>query len=90
MRYIIETNNHEAISQLVESNQDTELITQYEPVERLTARVEKMKQAFDEFRASRGNWRIMNYYLRGRGIAQNEIDTVLNGLEEFFQQIERK
>lgn len=83
MRYIIETDRPDLISQF----KDDEVISEYDPVERLTKRVEKMKAAFDEFKAHRGSWRVMNYYLRGRGVAQSEIDTVLSGVEEFLEQV---
>lgn len=83
MRYIIETNKTELISQFTED----ELVDQYEPIEKLTARVEKIHQAFNDFKKTRGSWQIMNYYLRGRGISQAEIDKVLSGVEEFLKLI---
>jgi coenzyme F420-reducing hydrogenase beta subunit len=89
VRKIIEINTdegRESFDALVEAG-EVEVISEYEPVERLTARVEKMKQAFTEFQNNRGSMRILNYYLRGRGISQSEIDTVINGLEEFFKQV---
>lgn len=86
MRYIIQTENKELIQGLVDGEQ-VELIDGYEPLERLTGRMEKLRIALEEFKASRGSWKILNYYLRGRGIAQGEIDTVLAGVEEFMKNV---
>lgn len=84
MRYIIETENQNLIKDFIEGRSDAQIIDQYDPIERLTGRIEKINQAFTEFKKNRGSWRILNYYLRGRGIAQNEIDNVLQGVEEFL------
>jgi len=90
MRFIIETNTEDAKKNLVEfvdNSEGIEPITGYDPIEKLTSQVEKMYQAFSEFKSHRGSWRILNYYLRGRDIAQNEIDRVLEGVEEFMSQV---
>ncbi len=84
MRYIIETENNDLIKDFIEGRIDAEIIDQYDPIEKLTSRVEKMNQAFNDFKKNRGSWRIMNYYLRGRGISQTEIDNVTQGIEEFL------
>lgn len=91
MRFIIEANNKDAevkIREFVDQQLDSGIIDEYEPIERLSARVEKMRLAFEEFKENKGNMRILNYYLRGRGINQSEIDTVISGIEEFLKQLE--
>lgn len=85
MRYVIDTKK-ETIEELQQKNA-IELIDSYEPIERLTTRVEKMHQAFKEFKNNRGSWKILNYYLRGRGLSQNEIDSVTDGIEEFLKLV---
>ena len=89
-RFVIESENEKAYEQFYKLAESGELsiITEYDPIERLTARVEKMRLAFQDFKKNRGNWRILNYYLRGRGISQGEIDKVLAGVEEFMKQVE--
>ncbi len=87
MRYIVETNIKDLIEDFVEGRTDVELIDSYEPIERLTERVEKMSTAFKDFKTHRGSWTILNYYLRGRGISQAEIDRVLGGVEKFMESV---
>lgn len=87
MRYIIETETPDLVKQFTEGRTDVSLIDQYDPIEKLTGKVEKMRIAFEEFKKSPGSWRIMNYYLRGRGVSQSEIDNVLGSVEEFLKQI---
>ncbi len=68
MRYIIETDTKELMEDFVKGRTDATLIDSYEPIERLTKRVEKLSSAFKEFKQNRGSFTILNYYLRGKGI----------------------
>lgn len=88
MRYIIETETPSLIEDFVEGRTDVKIIDSYEPIERLTARVEKISRAFHDFKESRGSWEILVRYLRGRGIPWVEIDRVLKGVEAFLKEVE--
>ena len=86
MRYVVETNAKDFIEGLADDGTLT-IIEKYEPIERLTARMEKMRMVFLDFKKNRGSWKILNYYLRGKGIAQYEINNVLAGVEKFLEEI---
>lgn len=87
MRYILETNTPELIQDFVNGRSDVEIVESYEPVERLTARVEKIHQTFMEFKAQRGSWNILRTYLKGKNITNVEIDKVLSGVEDFLKEV---
>ena len=87
MRYIIDTDTKSLIEDFIEGRTDVEIVDKYEPIEKLTARIEKMRLAFEEFKKNRGSFKVLNYYLRGRGLAQREIDNVFRKLEDFFDLV---
>lgn len=86
MRYTIESKSDKADEQVREllDNKDVEAISIYEPLEQISARVQKLGVALRELKNSNISWRVFNYYLRGLGISQGMIDSVLKGVEGFF------
>ena len=83
MRYIIETNEPDLIE-----HADIKIIEKYEPIEKLTAKMEIMKAVFEDFKKNQGNWNIMVGYLRSKGIAKYDIDRVFAGVEDFLEELE--
>jgi len=86
MRYLIEPKNRKAEEELVK-NEHLKVITSYDPIQKLTADVEKIGVALREFKKTGVSWDIFNYYLRGRGIPQQTIDSVMGEVKEFFRKI---
>lgn len=86
MRYIIEPKTKKAEQELLE-NERLKIITRYDPVEKLSVDVEKLGAALKEFKASGVNWRVFNYYLRGRGLSQSMIDAVMGEVKDFFKNM---
>ena len=56
-------------------------------LEQISNRVQKLADALKAYKESGINWRVFNRYLRGHGIAQRDIDSVLNGVESFLQDM---
>lgn len=92
MRYIVETtpDSDQILNNFLSECDNLEIITKYEPLEKLSGTVEKIGRLLKEYKQSGMNWKVLNYYLRGRGISQREIDYVLAGVEEFFDQFNLK
>ena len=92
MRYIIEVKNKkadEALSVfLQEQKQDNiDIITSYEPVERLTKEVEKVGAALKEYKTSGVSWTVLEKYLRGNGHSQKLINSMLKDVKTFYRQM---
>ena len=87
MRYILDTDNPRLMKKLLEKNEGSiELVQKYEPIEVLTSRVEKLGRLLEEYKDSGANWEILNYYLRGKGISQIMINSVMKGIKSFFRE----
>lgn len=88
MRYLVSVTKkqEEKFKQLLH-DQDIRIVDKYEPVVALTEKVEKMGAALKEFKATGATWDIFNYYMRGKGIAQADIDGVMGVAIEFFKKV---
>lgn len=92
MRYIIEVKNKTAVQSLGEFLQkqgakNVDIITSYEPVERLTKEVEQVGAALREYKQSGVSWSVMEKYLRGNGHSQKVIDSLLKDIKTFYRQM---
>lgn len=89
MRYIVEAKStgEDVLKDFVAGRSDLEIVNSYDPIENLTEKVEKLGLGLREFKQSGVNWRVFNYYLRGRGISQSMIDTVMRGVDDFFKEV---
>lgn len=90
MRYIIEIIDRKAKEELndflLNNKEGAKLIESYEPIEKLQGKVEVLGRLLNEYKQSGISWDVFNYYLRGKGINQKEIDSVMGGVELFFSQ----
>ena len=92
MRYIIEVKNKKADEALAtflqeQGAKNVDIITSYEPVERLTKEVEKVGAALREYKASGVSWTILEKYLRGNGHSQKTIEALLGDVKRFYRQM---
>ena len=87
MRYIIEVDNEKTDRHLRDFLADNkiEIVDKYEPIEQLSTEVEKLGRALKAAKANPGNWHMLNYYLRGRGISQSTVDGVMKPITDFFR-----
>lgn len=92
MRYIIEIKNKKADEALAvflqeQGAKNVDIITSYEPVERLTKEVEKVGAALREYKHSGVSWSVLEKYLRGNGHSQKTIDGLLKDVKTFYRQM---
>lgn len=89
MRYILEVNTKKKEKFLADfvADNDIEVITQYEPLEKISKEVEKLGVALREANKNAGSKEVLNYYLRGRGISQGVINAVMGPLKDFFNNL---
>ena len=90
MRYTIEAKTKKlegTIEEFIKKEKTLKLIDKYDPFEKLSSDVEKMGNALRKFRTSGIDWSVFNYYLRGQGISQNTIDSVIGEVKEFFYKV---
>lgn len=88
MRYIIELKgmSDEDLKKLVVEKK-VQIITSYDPIENLSAKVERLGVALKEFKQSGINWTIFRYYLRGRGLSDTIVNNVMGKVEDFFKEV---
>lgn len=86
MRYVIEPKTKKAEKELAENDQ-LKVITSYDPIHKLSIEVAKIGLALKEFKKTGVSWDIFNYYLRGRGISQATIDSVMGEVKDFFRKM---
>lgn len=90
MRYLIETKTKKGegmIEEFINKETTLKLVDKYDPFEKLGKDVEKMGEAMRKFQNSGISWSVFNYYLRGKGIPQNTIDSVMGETKEFFVKV---
>ncbi len=90
MRFIIQSKNPESDANLrsfVDGVEDLEILSAYDPIENLSAKVEKLGMALKEYKESGINWKVFKYYLRGRGLSETMIDNVMGKVEDFFKEV---
>lgn len=86
MRYVIEPKTKKAEKELAENDQ-LKVITSYDPIQKLSIEVAKIGLALKEFKKTGVSWDVFNYYLRGRGISQSTIDSVMGEVKDFFRKM---
>lgn len=88
MRNIVHTEDQEKHAMLVDFCMRHEGIDlkESDQLEEVTNKVRLMGEAIKEFKAKGINMNVLNYYLRGRGVAQRDIDNVQKGVEQFFSE----
>ena len=96
MRFLIEPKSQEAETKLRDilladtEHKEYELISEYEPIEKLSGQVERVGNALKEFKESGINWYIFSTYMRGRGISGTLLKRVMKPMKEFFEEVGMK
>ena len=86
MRHIVKTESDEDLGDLIHSVKDRDGVEVEGSVGDLGKKVQMLATALKEFKDSGGNMEVLNYYMRGKGIAQRDIDNVMDGIESFFAE----
>lgn len=82
-RYIIESSYPE-LRDVIAGLDDTEIVDEYDPMERLNAKVEKIGAALREFKEG-NTWRLFLTYMRGKGISNQDVEKVVDGIDSFLK-----
>ena len=87
IRVAVIDGGEDALKNFVDGRSDMAIGSYKDELDKISAKVEKLGEALNAFKESGINWRVFNRYLRGCGISQKEIDTVMDGVESFFKAL---
>lgn len=87
IRVAVIDGGEDALKAFVVGRSDMTIGSYRDELDKISARVEKLGEALNAFKESGINWRVFNLYLRGIGISQKEINTVMDGVESFFKAL---
>ncbi len=87
IRVAVIGDGEEVLRDFVGGRSDMTIGSYKDELDKISARVEKLGEALNAFKESGINWRVFNTYLRGKGISQKEINTVMDGVESFFKAL---
>ena len=81
------TEDIEALKTFVSEHDEMMIYNPADELENISNRVQKLADALKAYKESGINWTVFNRYLRGHGIAQRDIDSVLGGVESFLKDM---
>lgn len=87
IRVAVIDGGEEVLRDFVAGRSDMTVGSYKDELDKISARVANLGEALNAFKESGINWNVFNTYLRGKGISQKEINTVMNGVESFFDAL---